>query len=88
MPFDQHFLVALMAPRLVYTSTKTNDSWADPASEFESLVQASPVYGLFGLKGLDRQEPPLPETRFMKAVWGITIKPGTMIWTSMIGTSI
>ncbi len=61
MPFDQHFLVALMAPRLVYTSTKTNDSWADPVSEFESLVQVDPVYQLFGLKGLEQREFPLPE---------------------------
>lgn len=56
MPFDQHFLVSLIAPRLVYTSTKSNDSWADPVSEFESLVQVDPVYQLFGLKGLEQQE--------------------------------
>ncbi|MCC2816393.1 prolyl oligopeptidase family serine peptidase [Lachnoclostridium pacaense] len=76
MPFDQHFLVALMAPRLVYTSTKTNDSWADPASEFESLVQASPVYGLFGLKGLDRTEPPLPENPLHEGSMGHHHKTG------------
>ncbi len=62
MPFDQHFLVSLMAPRLVYTSTKTNDAWADPASEFESLVQADPVWQLFGLTGLQTRERPKPET--------------------------
>lgn len=61
MPFDQHFLIALMAPRLVYTSTKTNDSWADPVSEFESLVQTDPVYQLFGLEGLEQKEFSLPE---------------------------
>ena len=61
MPFDEHMLVALMAPRLVYTSTKSNDSWADPASEFESLVQADPVYQLFGVKGLSQWERPKPE---------------------------
>lgn len=61
MPFDQHFLVSLMAPRLVYTSTRTNDSWADPASEFETLLQVEPVYKLFGLKGLGHDVRPLPE---------------------------
>ncbi len=61
MPFDQHFLVALMAPRLVYTSTKTNDGWADPASEFEGILQASPVYELFGKKGLQQETMSLPE---------------------------
>ena len=62
MPFDQHFLISLIAPRLVYTSTKTNDAWADPASEFESLVQADPVWSLFGETGLETRERPLPET--------------------------
>ena len=76
MPFDQHFLVALMAPRLVYTSTKTNDTWAYPASEFESLVQASPVYGLFGLKGLDQSEPPLPESPLHEGSMGHHHKTG------------
>jgi pimeloyl-ACP methyl ester carboxylesterase len=61
MPFDQHMLIALMAPRHVYTSTKTLDSWADPASEFESLVQADPVYQLFGLTGISQREMSLPE---------------------------
>ena len=62
MPFDQHFLISLIAPRLVYTSTKTNDAWADPKSEFESLVQADPVWNLFGTTGLETRERPLPET--------------------------
>lgn len=61
MPFDQHFLVAMMAPRLVYVSTKTNDSWADPASEFETLVQADPVYELYGKMGLEQRKRPYPE---------------------------
>lgn len=61
MPFDQHFLISLIAPRLVYTSTKSNDAWADPESEFEGLIQADPIYELFGLKGLEQRERPLPE---------------------------
>lgn len=61
MPFDQHFLISLIAPRLVYTSTKTLDSWADPRSEFESLVQADPVYELLGVKGLEQREFALSE---------------------------
>ena len=51
MPFDQHFLLALMAPRCVYISSKTLDAWADPRSEFESVVQASPAWQLYGEKG-------------------------------------
>lgn len=76
LPFDQHFLIALIAPRLVYTSTKTNDSWADPVSEFESLVQADSVYGLFGLTGLQQKDPPLPEQVLHKGHIGHHHKTG------------
>lgn len=61
LPFDQHFLLALMAPRLLYTSTRTNDKWADPDSEFETIVQTDPVYQLYGVQGLQQRERPLPE---------------------------
>ena len=47
MPFDQHFLLALVAPRLLYISNKTFDSWCDPRAEFESLREASKVYKLY-----------------------------------------
>ena len=76
MPFDQHFLVALMAPRLVYTSTKTTDAWADPASEFETLVQVDPVYSLFGKKGLETRERPCPETPLHQGCIGHHQKTG------------
>ena len=51
LPIDQHMLLALIAPRPVYVSSKTFDSWADPESEFTSCVKANPVYDLYGLKG-------------------------------------
>jgi pimeloyl-ACP methyl ester carboxylesterase len=47
MPFDQHLLLSLIAPRPLYLSEKTLDSWCDPAAEFESLKQASKVYKIF-----------------------------------------
>ncbi|GLB26936.1 acetylxylan esterase [Lacrimispora xylanolytica] len=61
LPFDQHMLLGLIAPRLVYTSAKTFDSWADPEGQFESCIQASPVYELFGKKGIGQKKRPLPE---------------------------
>lgn len=61
LPFDQHMLLGLIAPRLVYTSAKTFDSWADPEGQFESCIQASPVYELFGKKGIVQKKRPLPE---------------------------
>ncbi len=46
MPFDQHFLLASLAPRLIYVASALDDHWADPASEFLSCVAAgkSPVF--------------------------------------------
>ena len=61
LPFDQHMLLALIAPRLVYTTSKTFDSWADPEGQFESCVQADPVYRLLGVKGMEERQKPLPE---------------------------
>lgn len=52
LPFDQHFLIALAAPGRVYISSATEDDWADPESEFLGGVAASPVFEMYGEKGL------------------------------------
>ena len=52
LPFDQHFLVAAIAPRKVYVASAIEDEWADPVSEFLSCYAASEVYEKLGLKGL------------------------------------
>ena len=43
LPFDQHCLVALMAPRPVLFSNAQEDQWANPAGQFEVLQAAEPV---------------------------------------------
>jgi len=48
LPFDQHQLLSLLAPRLVATASASEDSWADPAGQFHSLVFAQPVFALYG----------------------------------------
>ena len=44
MPFDQHFLVASIAPRLVLVGSATEDEWADPISELLCCVAAGSAF--------------------------------------------
>ena len=52
MPFDQHQLIALIAPRFVYIASAVEDRGADPKGEFLAGYHAGTVYELYGLKGL------------------------------------
>lgn len=52
MPFDQHEVLALCAPRLVYVGSASKDWGADPRAEFRSCVAAAPVWGLWRKTGL------------------------------------
>lgn len=58
--YDQHFLVASIAPRFAYIASACKDLWADPVSEFLCGVAASEAYEKLGYKGLVHDEK-LPE---------------------------
>lgn len=60
LPFDAHFLVALMAPRPLLLHTGNTDYWSDPKGEFLSAIEATKVYKLFGETGVETTEMPKP----------------------------
>ncbi len=61
MPVDAHELIALIAPRPVFITGGTKDSWSDSKGEFLACVGASPVYALLGKKGVGTTEMPAPD---------------------------
>ena len=63
LPFDQHFLLSLVAPRHILLGTAVEDKWADPNSEYLALTLTDEVYKLYGKVGLVHTEnmPVCPE---------------------------
>jgi len=77
MPFDQHWLVAAIAPRYVVSGTAIEDTWADPFSQFLSDYAASPAYNILGLDGLvTPDEMPKPGTTLLEGSIGYFLRSG------------
>lgn len=75
LPFDQHCLIALCAPRPVLLSNAVEDKWANPDGQFALLVAADPVYKLLGSKGVASKTMP-PVGKLMDSPLGYWIRDG------------
>lgn len=53
MPFDQHYLMALSAPRRLLVGAAEEDLWADPRASDLCCVAASPAWNLYGGTGVE-----------------------------------
>ena len=51
LPFDQHFLLSLIAPRYLLVGSASEDLWADPISEEDCCRAVTPVWKLLGKEG-------------------------------------
>ncbi len=60
LPFDQHWLMAAIAPRLLYVASATADCYADPEGEFLGAKAAGEAWKYFGGRGLGEADFPAP----------------------------
>lgn len=72
--YDQHMLLALIAPRPVLLGNARRDVWSDPNGAFRAAMGADPVYELFGVRGLDQASLGSYDPTAEIAFW---IRPGT-----------
>ena len=49
LPFDQHFLMGLVAPRPLLRAEGTTDTWANPEGTCVSFLATKPIYEAFGV---------------------------------------
>jgi hypothetical protein len=49
LPFDMHFLMALIAPRALLTTEARGDAWANPVGTWQTHLAAKPVFDMLGV---------------------------------------
>lgn len=72
MPFDQHFLLASIAPRCVMVGSATRDAWADPISEQLGCLAAAPAFG----NDFSGIHPAQPDQCFLDGKLGYHLRTG------------
>lgn len=53
LPVDQNLLLSVIAPRIIYVASAEDDMWADPQGAWNSLMNATNAYELYGLDVLE-----------------------------------
>ena len=81
LPFDQHCLLALCAPRPVLFANATDDAWADPPGQFRVMQAAAPVYKLAGVDAFPAVDYP-PENELVGGALGFHVRPGKHAMTA------
>ena len=75
LPFDQHMVISLIAPRPVYVASAEEDKHADPEGEFAGAKAAEPVFRLLGAEGLPGDQWPAVGTSVQGGI-GYHVRPG------------
>lgn len=76
LPVDQHMLLALIAPRLLYVASASEDAWSDPKAEFRAAIEAGTVYRLLGCEGLPTTQMPAAEQPLSGGCIGYHMRTG------------
>ena len=74
LTFDQHHLLALIAPRPLLLGNAKRDVWSDPEGAFRAAQGATPTYKLYGSEGLKQEKLTAFDPNADIAFW---MRPGT-----------
>ena len=77
IPFDQHFVISLIAPRAVYIGSADTDLWADPRGEYLGLVHASPVFSLWNHAPMSCDNMPPLDTQIIHGPRAYHVRSGS-----------
>ncbi|WP_435021686.1 acetylxylan esterase [Tundrisphaera sp. TA3] len=75
LPFDQHQVIALIAPRPAYVGSALEDKNADPEGEFAGIKSAEPAFRLLGVEGMPATAWPAVGEPSMGGI-GYHVRPG------------
>ncbi len=82
MPFDSHYFIGLVAPRLCFITGGTAELWVDAKGGFEACVAADPIYRLLGKKGLGVAEMPQADVPVASGELAFMMHTGGHVFTA------